>query len=117
MVEGDWFAALPPELRGSVDLVVSNPPYVATDDELPPVVRDWEPTGALLAGVDGLDDLRVLVAEAPGWLTPGGALVVELAPQQAPVVAALALDAGYGAAEVRRDLTGRDRAVVARMPD
>jgi release factor glutamine methyltransferase len=116
IAEGEWFAALPVELAGAVDVVVSNPPYVATDDDLPPVVRDWEPASALFAGADGLDDLRVLVAEAPRWLAPGGALVVELAPRQAPTVAGLALDHGFAEAEVRTDLTGRDRAVVARLP-
>jgi release factor glutamine methyltransferase len=116
VVEGEWFAALPIELAGALDLVVSNPPYVATGDELPPVVRDWEPPDALLAGADGLDDLRVIVAEAPRWLAPGGALVVELAPDQAPVVATMARAVGFDEAEVRTDLAGRDRAVVARLP-
>ncbi len=116
IAEGEWFAALPPELAGAIDVVVSNPPYVATGDELPPVVRDWEPPSALFAGPDGLDDLRVLVAEAPLWLVPGGALVLELAPGQAGPVAALALEHGFAEAEVRPDLSGRDRAVVARLP-
>ena len=79
-------------------------------------MRDWEPPGALFAGADGLDDLRVLVAEAPLWLAPGGALVLELAPSQAAPVAALALEHGFAEAEVRPDLSGRDRAVVARLP-
>ena len=114
--QGEWYAALPVEVAGTVAVIVSNPPYVATDDELPPVVRDWEPAGALFAGADGLDDLRVIVAEAPRWLAPGGALVVELAPAQAHAVTALARDAGFAEAEVRVDLAGRDRAVVARLP-
>ena len=115
IAEGDWFAALPPALRGAVDVVVANPPYVADGDELPAVVRDWEPTSALLAGPDGLDDLRRIVAEAPRWLRPGGALVVELDPRQAEVVAGLATAAGFASAAVHRDLTGRDRAVVAQL--
>ncbi|HEY6533079.1 MAG TPA: peptide chain release factor N(5)-glutamine methyltransferase [Acidimicrobiales bacterium] len=117
LAEGDWFTALPPALAGAADVLVSNPPYVATGDDLPAVVRDWEPTSALLAGADGLDDLRVLVVEAPGWLRAGGALVVELDPRQAEPVAALALDSGFAAAEVHLDLAGRARAVVARLPD
>jgi release factor glutamine methyltransferase len=116
LAEGDWFEALPGELVGRIDVVVSNPPYVALGDELPAVVRDWEPTGALLAGADGLDDLRTIVAGAPRWLGAGGALVVELAPDQAPAVAGLARDAGFAEVEVRVDLTGRDRCVVARLP-
>jgi release factor glutamine methyltransferase len=116
IAEGEWFAALPAELAGAVDVVVSNPPYVALGDDLPPVVRDWEPPSALFAGADGLDDLRVLVAEAPIWLAPGGALVLELASTQAAALAALALAHGFAQAEVRPDLSGRDRAVVARLP-
>jgi release factor glutamine methyltransferase len=115
IAEGDWFAALPTDLAGSVDVVVSNPPYVADGDELPSVVRDWEPSLALFGGPTGLDHLRVLVAEAPRWLAPGGALVVELAPDQAAPVADLARAAGFAVAEVRPDLVGRDRAVVARL--
>ncbi|MGH1504218.1 MAG: peptide chain release factor N(5)-glutamine methyltransferase, partial [Acidimicrobiales bacterium] len=87
LVEGSWFEALPAELAGGLDLVVSNPPYVAPDDELPAEVRDWEPSSALVAADAGLADLRVLVAEAPRWLTAEGALVVELAPVQAEQVA------------------------------
>ncbi|CAN5713659.1 hypothetical protein BH20ACT2_BH20ACT2_11520 [soil metagenome] len=54
IVEGSWFEPVPADLCGAVDLVVSNPPYVAAGDELPPVVADWEPTGALVAGPTGL---------------------------------------------------------------
>jgi len=111
---GVWFAALPEYLRGSINLIVSNPPYVADGDELPAVVRDWEPTSALFAGADGLDDLRVIVAEAPGWLSPAGSLIVELAPTQAREFAALARHAGFDGVEIRQDLAGRDRTVICR---
>lgn len=112
---GEWFAALPNDLRGSFDLIVSNPPYVADGDALPPVVRDWEPASALFAGADGLDDLRLIVAEAPQWLRPEGVLVVELAPMQAASFAELAHEAGFGEVEIQPDLTGRDRCVVCRL--
>jgi release factor glutamine methyltransferase len=114
LVEGDWFAALPAELRGTVDLVVSNPPYVPDGDELSEEVAAWEPLGALLAGPDGLDDVRHIVAEAPAWLRPDGTLVVEIGDQQGPAVAALAAAAGFRDVTIAPDLTGRDRALVAR---
>jgi release factor glutamine methyltransferase len=114
LVEGDWFGPLPDELRGGVDVVVSNPPYVPDGTELPAEVASWEPTAALFAGGDGLDDIRRIVADAVAWLRPGGALVVELSPEQAGEAVALAAAAGFHEAEVRRDLTGRERILVAR---
>lgn len=116
VAEGDWFEALPADLRGAVDVVVSNPPYVAETDELAPEVRDWEPRQALVAGPSGLEHLARIVVEAPVWLRPGGALVVELAPVQAGAVAEMALGAGYATAEVGHDLAGRPRWVVAVRP-
>ncbi|MCU1483802.1 MAG: hemK [Actinomycetia bacterium] len=115
MVEGDWFDGLPDELRGTVDVVVSNPPYVADGDELPASVREWEPTTALLAGADGLDDVRRIVADAPAWLRRPGTLVVEVAPTQAEAAVALALEAGFDRAEFRHDMSGRPRFLVARF--
>jgi len=115
LAEGSWFDALPPGLRGSVDLVVSNPPYVAADDHLPPEVADWEPPGALVPGPTGLEALLPLVAEAPAWLRRPGCLVVELAPDQAERVADAARTAGFGDVRIERDLSSRPRAVVARI--
>lgn len=117
LVEGDWFDALPVELRGAVDVVVANPPYVAADDDLPPVVRNWEPAGALVSGPTGLEDLDRIVDEAPAWLARPGALVVECGPHQADVVAARALAAGFDEAVVGHDLTDRPRFVVGRRHD
>jgi release factor glutamine methyltransferase len=117
LVEGDWFAALPEELAGRVDVIVSNPPYVAAGEDLPAEVRDWEPAGALVPGPSGLEALEVLVDGAPRWLAPGGALVVELAPHQAAAVADRARAGGFAAVEIGADLTGRDRFVVARIQD
>jgi release factor glutamine methyltransferase len=110
---GDWFAALPSTLIGRFDVIVSNPPYVRRDDVLPAVVREWEPESALRSGADGLDDLRVIVDEAPRWLDSSGALVLEMAPDQTAVVAQWCRAAGL-TVEVKPDLAGRDRAVVAR---
>ncbi len=70
--EGSWFAALPPAVEGSLDLIVSNPPYVPDGETLPAVVHDWEPSGALRAGSAGLDDLRRIIEDAPRWLAEGG---------------------------------------------
>jgi len=114
LVEGDWWQALPRELRGTVDLVVSNPPYVAADEPLPSEVADWEPASALRAGSTGLESLQVVVGEARQWLRHPGALVAEVAPHQAAVAVTMAVDAGFAEVEMRPDLAGRLRALVAR---
>jgi release factor glutamine methyltransferase len=115
LAEGPWFEALPPGLRGTLDVVISNPPYVAASDELPPVVRDWEPPSALIPGATGLEAIEVIVAEAPAWLRRPGVLVIELAPTQAEAAVALAEAAGFTEAFVAPDLWGRPRALVARL--
>ncbi len=115
LLEGDWFDALPEDLTGRVDVLVSNPPYVSDGDALPDEVTAWEPTGALLAGPDGLDDLRRIIAEAAMWLAPTGVLVVEIGETQGPEVLALAHRAGFAEARIEPDLAGRDRALVARL--
>ncbi len=113
---GDWWAALPGELRGRVDLVVSNPPYLSAAElaAADPAVRDWEPASALEAGPTGTEALAAILAGAPGWLADDGAVVVELSPPQVPEAARLARAAGLGALEVRADLAGRDRVLVVR---
>lgn len=113
IAQGFWFDALPEALRGEVAVIVSNPPYVATSDELGSGVRDWEPANALLAGDDGLDDLKLLVAQARSWLTPSGALVLELAPWQAFPVGEMC-GASFANVEIVKDLAGLDRVVVAK---
>jgi len=112
---GSWYDALPPELAGRVDLVISNPPYLAHAElnDLDPTVLDWEPHQALFAGPSGLEAIEVVVEGALRWLRRPGAVVVELAPPQAEAAVALALDAGFDRALVRPDLTGRPRALVA----
>ncbi|KND26819.1 putative protein N(5)-glutamine methyltransferase, partial [Streptomyces stelliscabiei] len=77
--EGDLFAALPDRLRGRVDILAANVPYVPTGEVpfLPSEARDHEPLVALDGGRDGLDVLRRVAGEAPEWLAPGGCLLVE----------------------------------------
>ncbi len=111
--EGDWFAALPPAVRGALDVIVSNPPYIGDDEALPAVVADHEPVTALRAGPIGTEFLGTIVDEAGEWLRPDGALVLEMAPMQTEGIAARAQLHGYQAS-IHEDLTGRARAVVAR---
>ena len=115
LAAGDWFDALPDELRGQVDLIVSNPPYVAATEELPAEVADWEPAGALVSGTTGLEAVAAIVTSAPEWLRRPGAIVVEIAPHQAEEAADLARRAGFMDVDVRPDLTGRLRALVGRV--
>jgi len=114
--QGSWWEALPVELRGTIDLVVSNPPYVAAHDGLPPEVAAWEPIEALVSGPTGLEAVEVVLAGAGAWLRPEGWVVCEIGDTQADAVRALATSAGLGPVEIRTDLTGRDRMVVARRP-
>lgn len=83
--EGDLYRPLPAALRGRVDVLVANVPYVPTEEVglLPAEARDYEPRVALDGGADGLDVLRRVSAGAPGWLAPGGHLLVETSRRQA----------------------------------
>ncbi len=121
LAAGSWYDALPDRLAGTLDLIVSNPPYVA-EEELPgldPEVREWEPHQALVAprgrsGVGGTADIEAVLSDAPRWLAPGGVVVVELAPPQAYAAVDAARRAGLSGVTVERDLAGRLRMVVAR---
>ncbi len=88
--EGDLYEPLPPGLRGRVAILVANVPYVPTGEIglLPPEARAHEPRLALDGGADGLDVLRRAAAGAPGWLAPGGHLLIETSERQAPSAAA-----------------------------
>jgi release factor glutamine methyltransferase len=83
---GDLYGPLPARLRGRVDVLAANVPYVPTEAVglLPPEARDHEPQVALDGGADGLDVLRRVTAAAPGWLARGGHLLVETSERQAP---------------------------------
>jgi len=93
--EGDLFEALPETLRGRIDVLVANVPYVPTGeiDLMPREARLHEPRAALDGGGDGLDVLRRVSSEAPGWLAPGGHVLVEVSERQAvPAGQAFAAD-------------------------
>ena len=116
VVQGDWWDALPGELRGRVDLAVSNPPYISSAEmtELDATVRDWEPREALEAGPAGTEDIERVLAGSTDWLSPEASVVIELAPHHAEEAARVARKIGFGHVEVKPDLTGRARALVAR---
>jgi release factor glutamine methyltransferase len=100
-----------------VRAVVANPPYIAHEEagELPASVRDWEPALALFSGDGGLAATTALVYEAARVLEPGGLLALEVDSRRAGRVANVAADCGgYLDIEVRADLTGRERFVIAR---
>ncbi|MEU8519028.1 putative protein N(5)-glutamine methyltransferase [Streptomyces sp. NPDC048577] len=94
--EGDLFAPLPEGLRGRVEVLVANVPYVPSGEValLPSEARDHEPLVALDGGADGLEVLRRVAAKAAGWLAPGGHLLVETSERQAGQ--AVAVLAGHG---------------------
>lgn len=110
LARGDWTAALEDE---SFDLVVSNPPYIASAEieTLEPEVREHEPRLALDGGQDGLDAYRRLAEEIPRVLRPGGQFAVEIGSSQGEAVAALFRDAGAREVRIVRDLSDRDRVV------
>jgi release factor glutamine methyltransferase len=116
IAHGSWFDALPETLRGKLELVVSNPPYVAEHEvgALPDEVSGFEPRAALVAGPTGCEALEHLLAHAREWLVPDGVLVCELAPHQADAMTERAQGQGYADVAVRMDLAGRPRVLVAR---
>jgi release factor glutamine methyltransferase len=97
--EGDLFAALPTALRGRIDVLLVNTPYVPTREIplLPPEARLYEPAVALDGGADGLDVQRRVAAEAGDWLSPGGHLLVEVSERQAATSRAIFTSAGFDA--------------------
>jgi len=114
----DFIEGTVPE-EGEFDLILANLPYVAERDwaSLQPEVTQWEPREALLAGPDGLDAYRTFIPRCPLLLfriaeQKKGALAVEVGDGQAPAVAELLREAGFGGVETRRDLAGIERVVL-----
>ena len=104
---GSWSQAL---ADNAIDIIVSNPPYIAADDpHLQQGDLKFEPQSALVSGVDGLDDLRQIVSDAPRCLKSGGWLMVEHGYDQAKAVSALFSDAGFSGVEGVKDMAGQDR--------
>lgn len=109
----DWFSALADH---EIDLIVANPPYVRSDDPALAIALRHEPAVALDGGRDGLDAVRLIVANAIRHLTPGGYLLVEHGDYQGDASRALAEQAGYRDVRTLADLAGRDRVLAARAP-
>lgn len=110
---GDGLAPLAGE---HVDVLVSNPPYIAHKEapDLPPSVRDWEPVHALFSGEQGLDLTRRIIDGAPALLSSGGLLALEVDSRRARQVTDLVASAGvFTNIELHPDLIGRDRFVLA----
>lgn len=107
------------DLQGRLDVLVSNPPYVAETDRaaLPPEVREYEPEEALYAGTDGLRLLRQLLESGRGLLRPGGWIALEFGIGQAEALRRMAGRFGYDTLAIEPDLAGIPRALFARNPE
>ena len=112
-VQANWLESGWAHDLGRFDLVLCNPPYVESDANLDPDVREFEPATALFAGPEGLDDYRAIVPQLGKLLVPGGVAIFEIGAGQAEAVGAIASESGF-AAETRRDLADRPRALIVR---
>ena len=109
-----WFSALAGK---HYDLIVSNPPYIAASDpHLQQGDVRFEPLSALVSGPDGLDDLRLIIAQAPSYLTAAGWLLLEHGFDQAGAVRELLEQAGFIEVSSQRDLAGHERISLGRLP-
>ena len=109
-----WFSALTAQ---RYDLIVSNPPYIADNDpHLQQGDVRFEPLSALVSGPDGLDDIRLIIAQAPSYLTANGWLLLEHGFDQASAVRELLQQAGFIDVSSQRDLSGHQRISLGRLP-
>lgn len=111
-LRGDWLSGV----SAVFDVIVSNPPYIAEGDPHLPALHA-EPPAALVSGADGLDDLRSITAQAGAHLTPGGWLLLEHGFNQAEVVQALLVQAGFAKVQSRKDLAGIRRCTGGQWPE
>ena len=111
--------AAPPLSIGTFDLIVSNPPYIASDEiiELESSVRDYEPIWALDGGKDGLRFYKGILKYWKSLLRPGGFILFEVGEDQAAAVKDMVLAAGFAAADTRKDTQGIERVVIGQMYD
>ncbi|MFJ4196482.1 peptide chain release factor N(5)-glutamine methyltransferase [Pseudomonas sp. NPDC089534] len=114
VLSSHWFGSLQGQRFG---LIISNPPYIrAADPHLAEGDVRFEPASALVAGADGLDDLRLIVAQAPEHLEAGGWLMLEHGYDQAEAVRDLLLTRGFEEVHSRTDLGGHQRISLGRLP-
>ncbi|NUP30062.1 MAG: putative protein N(5)-glutamine methyltransferase [Nocardia sp.] len=101
--QGDLYEALPGDLRGRIDILLANTPYVPSGliARLPPEARDHEPPAALDGGPDGLDLARRTATDATEWLAPGGSVLIEIGVDQIPAATELLTGSGLVARIVR----------------
>jgi release factor glutamine methyltransferase len=114
---GNRFDGLPGKLRGEVDLLVSNPPYIRSGDidGLPEEVKGHDPHAALDGGADGLVFYRAIASGMGAWLRPGGHVALEIGADQAREVAEILGASGAHDIQVKQDYAGRDRVVTAQV--
>ena len=114
--QGSWFEALPQEMLEKFDVIISNPPYISDSEELPLEVSEWEPSSSLRSGPLGTEDLSFLLNNSIEWLSAEGQLILELAPMQADEMVEEAKNLNFREVQLRNDLTGRDRVLMAKKP-
>jgi release factor glutamine methyltransferase len=112
-LEGRWFNAVGPQ---HFDVIVSNPPYIAIDEaELTDPELAYEPKLALYSGADGLDDIRLIINEAPAHLHPAGVMLLEHGFNQADGIASLFAQQNFAAIRTHADLAAQPRVTEARL--
>lgn len=117
LAQGSWYDALgDTTLKGTLDLIVSNPPYIADHEQLPEIITAHEPAKALYAGPKGTEAILALLIDASQWLVPGGSIVCEIAPHQAEAATKAAQANGLTNIKILPDLANRPRVLRAQSP-
>lgn len=117
---GDLFGPVPETLKGRIDMVLANPPYITEKDmdTLEPEVRNFEPSQALFGGSDGMDIIRRILTEAPFWLRPQGLLLMEIGyDQSGPATTVAGSSEKFGGIEILKDYAGIGRILKARSKE